>query len=90
MVLSLSMKSSPRAYLKVTRRNPGSWRGTRSTSSCSTFTHSIGPMPSGKGKDSGALKGSVVIHPFCSPFHSMGGFRHSSIVVQMLNTGAKA
>ena len=39
---------------------------------------------------SGALKGSVVIHSSRPPCHSTGGLRHSSIVVQMLNTGANA
>ena len=62
--------------------------GSSRTSSCSTFTHSTGPIPSGNGNDSGPLNGSVVCQ---SPFsHTIGGFRHSSIVVQMLNTGAKA
>ena len=81
------MKSSPSAYLNVALR-VSIQRGTSSTSSCSTLTHSTGPMPSGNGNDSGPLNGSVVCQ---SPFSQMtGGFRHSSIVVQMLNTGAKA
>ena len=81
------MKSAPSAYLNVTL--PVSiQRGTSRTSSCSTLTHSTGPMPSGNGKSSGALNGSVVCQ---SPSSQMiGGFRHSSIVVQMLNTGANA
>ena len=86
--LSFSMKSAPRAYLKVTRLTPGIQRGTSSTSSCSTLTHSTGPISSGNGKSSGAEKGSVVCQ---SPSaQTTGGLRHSSMVVQMLNTGAKA
>ena len=82
------MKSEPSAYLKVTRFTPGSQRGTSSTSSCSTFTHSTGPIPSGNGNSSGAEKGSVVCQ---SPSAQItGGLRHSSMVVQMVNTGAKA
>ena len=50
IVFSLSMKSSPSAYLNVTFAASGSQRGTSRTSSCSTFTHSIGPMPSGNGE----------------------------------------
>ena len=62
-------------------------RGTSSTSSCSTFTHSTGPMPSGNANTSGSLNGSVVNQP--RPFsQTTGGFRHSSIVVQMENVGA--
>ena len=87
IVLSFSMKSAPSAYLKVTLP-VSTQRGTSRTSSCSTLTHSTGPMPSGNGKSSGALNGSVVCQ---SPFsQTIGGFRHSSIVVQMLNTGANA
>lgn len=56
------MNSSPRPYLKVTRF-AFSHRGTSSTSSCSTLTHSTGPMPSGKSKTSGSLKGGVVNQP---------------------------
>ena len=37
-----SMKSAPRPYLNVTRLQ-STQRGTSSTSSCSTLTHSIGP-----------------------------------------------
>ena len=55
----MAMKSAPSAYLKVTLRQSMT-RGTRMTSSCSTLTHSTGPMPSGKTKASGAEKGSVV------------------------------
>ena len=46
-VFSTSMNSSPRPYLNVTRLQ-STQRGTSSTSSCSTFTHSTGPIPSGK------------------------------------------
>ena len=62
-------------------------RGIRSTSSCSTFTHSTGPMPSGKSKTSGSLNGGVVNHsPSCQ---ITGGLRHSSMVVHIENDGAK-
>ena len=55
------MNSSPSPYLKVTR--PASiQRGISRTSSCSTFTHSTGPIPAGKTKVSGSLNGSVVYH----------------------------
>ena len=64
-------------------------RGISSTSSCSTFTHSTGPMPSGKSKISGSLNGAVVNQP--RPVSQMtGGLRHSSIVVQIENVGAKS
>ena len=53
------MNSAPRPYLNVTRLHFTS-RGMRMTSSCSTFTHSTGPMPAGKWKISGSLKQSVV------------------------------
>ena len=53
------MNSSPRPYLNVTRRQ-STERGTSTTSSCSTFTHSTGPMPAGKWNVSGSLNGSVV------------------------------
>ena len=82
------MNSSPRPYLKSTRRQ-STQRGISSTSSCSTFTHSTGPMPSGKSKTSGSENGSVVYQPrSCSQI--TGGFRHSSIVVQIENVGAKS
>ena len=80
------MNSSPRPYLKVARLQ-STQRGMRSTSSCSTLTHSTGPMPSGKSKTSGSENGAVVCHsPSCQ---ITGGFRHSSIVVQIENDGAK-
>ena len=60
-----------------------------STSSCSTFTHSTGPIPSGKSKTSGSLNGAVVNQPRSSSQIS-GGLRHSSIVVQMENDGANS
>ena len=56
------MNSSPRPYLKVARFT-STQRGISSTSSCSTFTHSTGPMPSGKSKTSGSENGSVVNQP---------------------------
>ena len=82
------MNSSPRPYLKVTRF---AWtqRGISSTSSCSTFTHSTGPMPAGKVNVSGSLNGGVVNQPR-SFSQITGGLRHSSIVVQMENVGAKS
>ena len=53
------------------------------------MTHSTGPIPAGKLKISGSLNGSVVYH--CLPrSHTTGGFRHSSIVVQMENVGANS
>ncbi len=82
------MNSSPRPYLKVTR-SASTQRGISSTSSCSTLTHSTGPIPSGKSKTSGSLNGSVVNQPR-SFSHMTGGFRHSSIVVQIENDGAKS
>ena len=56
------MNSAPSPYLNVTRR---AWtqRGISSTSSCSTLTHSTGPMPAGKVKTSGSLNGGVVNQP---------------------------
>ena len=82
------MKSAPRPYLKVTRR-ACTQRGMSSTSSCSTFTHSTGPMPAGKLKTSGSLNGSVVYQPR-SRSQITGGFRHSSSVVQIEKVGAKS
>ena len=81
------MNSSPRPYLKVTRL-ASTQRGMRSTSSCSTLTHSTGPMPSGKSKTSGSLKGAVVNQPR-SFSQTTGGLRHSSIVVHIEKLGAK-
>ena len=82
------MNSSPRPYLNVTR-SASTQRGISSTSSCSTFTHSTGPMPSGKSNTSGSLNGAVVNQPR-SFSQTTGGFRHSSIVVQIENDGAKS
>ncbi len=56
------MNSSPSPYLNVTRR-ASTQRGTSSTSSCSTLTHSTGPIPSGKSNVSGSLNGGVVNQP---------------------------
>ena len=81
------MNSSPSPYLKVTRF-ASTQRGISSTSSCSTLTHSTGPMPSGKTNVSGSENGGVVNQPL-SFSQITGGFRHSSIVVQMLKLGAK-
>ena len=55
-VFSTSMNSSPSPYLNVTRLQ-SIQRGTSRTSSCSTFTHSTGPIPSGKSKTSGSENG---------------------------------
>ena len=80
------MNSSPSAYLNVTRR-ASSTRGIIVTSSCSTCTHSTGPMPSGKMNRSGSENGGRVKKPR-SFSHTIGGLRHSSIVVQIENTVA--
>ena len=82
------MNSRPSPYLNVTRPQSIS-RGISTTSSCSTLTHSIGPMPSGKSKISGSENGSVVYQPW-SRSQTSGGLRHSSIVVQIEKVGAKA
>ena len=87
-VFSTSMNSSPSPYLNVTRLQ-SIQRGTSSTSSCSTFTHSTGPIPSGKSKTSGSENGAVVNQPR-SFSQITGGFRHSSIVVQIEKVGAKS
>ena len=87
-VFSTSMNSSPSPYLKSTRRQ-SIQRGTRSTSSCSTFTHSTGPIPSGKSNTSGSENGSVVYQPR-SRSQITGGLRHSSIVVQIEKVGANS
>ena len=82
------MNSSPRPYLKVTRLQ-SIQRGINSTSSCSTLTHSTGPIPSGKSNTSGSENGAVVYQPR-SRSQITGGLRHSSIVVQIENVGAKS
>ena len=82
------MNSSPRPYLNVARLTL-TQRGIRSTSSCSTWTHSTGPIPPGKSKTSGSENGGSVNQPR-SASQTTGGFRHSSIVVQMENPGAKS
>src|SRR6266567_5913805 len=86
--LSTAMNSAPRPYLNVTRL-ASIQRGISSTSSCSTFTHSTGPMPAGKSNTSGSLNGSVVNQPR-SRSQMTGGLRHSSIVVQIEKVGAKS
>ena len=70
-------------------RSQSTQRGISTTSSCSTFTHSISPIPSGKVKTSGSENGSVVNQPR-SRSHTSGGLRHSSIVVQIEKVGAKS
>ena len=87
-VRSTPMNSAPSPYLNVTRR-ACTQRGISSTSSCSTFTHSTGPIPAGKVKVSGSLNGSVVYQPR-SAAQITGGLRHSSIVVQIEKVGAKS
>src|SRR6202050_5540117 len=87
-VCSTPMNSEPRPDLKVTRR-AGTQRGISRPSPGSTCTHPPGPMPAGKVKPSGSLNGSVVNQP--RPRSQItGGFRHSSIVVQMENVGGKS
>ena len=56
-VCSTSMNSSPSPYLNDTRRQSTAF-GISSTSSCSTCTHSIGPMPSGNTNVSGSENGA--------------------------------
>ena len=82
------MNSAPRPYLKLTFL-ASTFCGIKTTSSCSTFTHSTGPIPSGKSKTSISLNGSVVYQPRPSS-QTNGGFRHSSIVVQIEKEGAKS
>ena len=82
------MNSSPRLYLNVTRRQSIA-RGTRTTSSCSTLTHSTAPIPSGNSNSSGSESGSVVNQPR-SRSQISAGFRHSSIVVQIEKVGANS
>ena len=82
------MNSSPSPYLNVTRRQ-STQRGTSTTSSCSTLTHSTSPIPAGNSKTSGSLNGSVVKKPR-SRSQMSGGLRHSSIVVQTENVGANS
>ena len=84
---SISISSAPSPYLNVTSRH-SIHRGTSNTSSCSTFTHSRAPMPSGNTNISGSENGSVV-YPPRSRSHTTGGLRHSSIVVHTENVGAK-
>ena len=66
--LRMLMNSSPRPYLNVARLQ-STQRGMRRTSSCSTLTHSTGPIPSGKSKTSGSLNGGVVNHSAVLPDH---------------------
>src|SRR5699024_2030042 len=86
-VLSTSMNSLPSPYLKSTRC-ASSQRGIMVTSSCSTFTHSTSPMPSGNSKTVGSENGAVVYQPPLALSYSTGGFKHSSMVVQMEKDGA--
>ena len=53
------MNSRPSPYLNVTRSH-STQRGISTTSSCSTFTHSTGPIPSGNSNISGSENGAVV------------------------------
>ena len=64
----------------------------RSTSSCSTCTHSTGPMPPGKSNTSGSWNArhrvpAAVRSPARDASQITGGLRHSSMVVQIENTG---
>ena len=74
--------------MNVTRRQ-STQRGMSTTSSCSTLTHSTGPIPAGNSNTSGSENGAVVNQPR-SRSQITGGLRHSSIVVQMENVGANA
>ena len=75
-------------------------RGMRSTSSCSTWTHSTGPMPPGKSNTSGSLNGGRVKKPASTSYppsaptarsrsHTTGGLRHSSMIVHIENAGGE-
>ena len=88
MVFKILMNSAPKPYLKFTFLASIFW-GINATSSCSTFTHSTGPIPSGKSNISSSLNGVVVYQPRPSS-QTSGGFKHSSIVVQIENDGAKS
>ena len=88
IVFRMVMNSAPKPYLKLTFF-ASIFCGINTTSSCSTFTHSTGPMPSGKSKISSSENGVVVYQPRPSS-QTRGGFRHSSIVVQIENDGAKS
>ena len=88
-VRSVAITDEPSPYLKVTRSRTSTHRGMRSTSSCSTLTHSSGPMPAGKSNTSGSLNGGVVNQPR-SRSHTTGGLRHSSMSVQIENGGANS
>ena len=86
MVFNFSIKSFPSPYLKVTFF-AFTFCGIKTTSSCSTSTHSTGPIPSGKSKVTPPVKGLAVCQP---SFQISGGLRHSSIVVQIENDGANS
>ena len=88
MVFRIEINCAPRPYLKLTFL-ASIFCGIKTTSSCSTFTHSTGPIPSGKSKISSSENGSVVYQPRPSS-QTSGGFKHSSMVVQMENDGAKS
>ena len=79
--LSIVRNSGATPYLKVTLLQSIS-RGIKRTSSCSTLITSTFPIPPGKKKSSGSEKHSVQNQPL-SFSHIIGGFRHSSIVVQI-------
>ncbi|CAB4974918.1 unannotated protein [freshwater metagenome] len=88
IVFKIEINSAPRPYLKLTFL-ASIFCGISTTSSCSTFTHSTGPIPSGKSNISNSLNGVVVYQPRPSS-QTNGGFKHSSIVVQIENDGAKS
>ena len=84
--LELPDELVPRAYLKVTRLTAGSQRGTRSTSSCSTWTHSTG-ADALREDELSRLRERLGREPV-AVLPDDGGLRHSSMVVQMENTVA--
>ena len=93
------MISSPRPYLKVTFF-ASTQRGMRSTSSCSTWTHSTGSDAAGEVEDLGLAErregeeAGLDVVPAVgadgrSRSHTTGGLRHSSMIVHIENPGAK-
>src|SRR5918998_2530282 len=87
-VFSTPMNSSPSPYLNVTR-SQSTQRGTSTTSSCSTLTHSTGPMPAGNSNVSGSENGAVVYQPR-SRSQISGGGRRPPTVVPTEKNGAEA
>src|SRR5258708_2639598 len=81
----ISMNSAPSPYLNDTRRQSIHF-GISNTSSCSTSTHSIGPIPSGKTNVSGSENGGSVKNPR-SRSHTSGGVGDTPPVVPIENAG---